>query len=245
MIRHIGMKQHITALIAFAIASVLAVGLAFEMTADEPTIEIPRATLHTAPLVPSTWFDHASIWVDGPDHTDAWLERYNEILTSLPARSLEVAFKQDAIAAEGRTHTVYSDTRGKLTVGIGHEVTRFDNLKLGDTITDEQIDEFFDKDYAKVVASLDTHFPNWATWPELAKLAVANFLYQLGPHAPKKFPRATIFLNYGGWNAAADEWLWADRGKMRHSAWYHQTPARCQQEVNRLRAVAKAKRKEL
>jgi GH24 family phage-related lysozyme (muramidase) len=38
---------------------------------------------------------------------------------------------------------VYKDSRGFLTVGIGHKVVSADKLKLGDEIDDARVDAFF------------------------------------------------------------------------------------------------------
>lgn len=51
---------------------------------------------------------------------------------------------------EGFKLTVYTDTKGNLTVGYGHKVLSGDNLKLGDTITQSKADQFFLTDIVKV-----------------------------------------------------------------------------------------------
>ena len=233
---HTGPRPWWSVILAFVIAIGVIVGLTWEMTAEIDYTPIQP------PITIGAYFDEK----EGVVKT-VYKDANSNLFVRLPnaEERLEDIFKQDVIVAEGQTHTVYADTRGNLTVGIGHEVTPADKLKLGDKVTDEQIDKFYKRDYAKVVESLDKHFPKWKSWHELAQLAVMNFLYQLGPDAPKTFPRATTYLNDENWNEAADEWLWADQERMRHSRWYHETPARCQQEVNRLRAVAKTKAKEL
>ena len=40
---------------------------------------------------------------------------------------------------EGKSNKVYPDSVGKPTVGIGHLVTKSDNLVIGDTISDDKI----------------------------------------------------------------------------------------------------------
>jgi len=50
---------------------------------------------------------------------------------------------------EGFRLDVYNDSLGKPTVGYGHLVTIFDNLKVGDTITENQADSFLQKDAKK------------------------------------------------------------------------------------------------
>jgi GH24 family phage-related lysozyme (muramidase) len=51
---------------------------------------------------------------------------------------------------EGRRNDVYLDSRGIPTVGIGHKVLPEDNLKVGDVISDAQVEAFYVKD-SKVV----------------------------------------------------------------------------------------------
>ena len=43
---------------------------------------------------------------------------------------------------EGKRNKVYPDTNGLATIGYGHLVLKKDNLKIGDVVTDEKIDEF-------------------------------------------------------------------------------------------------------
>ena len=50
--------------------------------------------------------------------------------------------------SEGCKLTAYLDPVGKLTVGVGHLVLTKDNIKLGDTITQEQSDAILRSDLA-------------------------------------------------------------------------------------------------
>jgi GH24 family phage-related lysozyme (muramidase) len=52
---------------------------------------------------------------------------------------------------EGVKYEVYRDSLGKLTGGIGHLILPEDNLKLGDSITQDKIDSWFDKDIQKAL----------------------------------------------------------------------------------------------
>ena len=54
---------------------------------------------------------------------------------------------------EGVKTTVYLDSLKKPTVGIGHLVLPADKLKVGDTITDKQVSEFFKQDGAKALTA--------------------------------------------------------------------------------------------
>lgn len=52
---------------------------------------------------------------------------------------------------EGKRYDVYLDSVGKPTVGIGHLVLPEDKLKVGDRVTDEQINKWFDNDIKKAL----------------------------------------------------------------------------------------------
>ena len=54
--------------------------------------------------------------------------------------------KEFMLSREGCEYKVYKDSLGKLTGGIGHLILEEDNLKEGDSISDELIDKWFVKD---------------------------------------------------------------------------------------------------
>lgn len=150
--------------------------------------------------------------------------------------------KADLIHVEGRSSHVYLDpVSKKLHAGIGHLLTdtELKTLKQFDSVSDKQIDEWFDYDFHRVLKGIAKHFPDFKTYPHLAKLAIFNWMYQLGVNAPDKFPRATKFIKKREWKKAADEWLYVDTRTYRHSKWFNETPQRCQQEVSRLIRASK------
>jgi lysozyme len=120
--------------------------------------------------------------------------------------------------AEGVRSRVYLDTRGNLTVGIGHRVTPADGLKLGQSVTPEQIDAYFlqdggsalgrARDQARQAGISDPNF--------IPSLASVNF--QLGHKWPGSFPKTWAALSSGDYSTAAME---AGR-----SNWMKQTPKR-------------------
>lgn len=59
--------------------------------------------------------------------------------------------------AEGEVLSVYADSRGLPTCGVGHLVRNADNLKLGDTITQAQSDAFLQADLKTAAAAVDSH----------------------------------------------------------------------------------------
>ena len=152
--------------------------------------------------------------------------------------------KDDLIAdltiAEGRINKVYKDSEGNLTAGVGHLLNADDIriYKLGDAVINKTIDEWLSEDCDKVIASANRQFPEFDTYPHLVKLAMLNWLFQLGVDATSEFPRATAFLKNRNWHAAALEWKYANVRTRRLSQWYRQTRVRCEQEVDRLMHAA-------
>ena len=122
-----------------------------------------------------------------------------------------------ALLREGKRNTVYADSLGKPTVGIGHLVTHSDGLKLGDKITDKQVQEFFTKDSQSALKkSLEQCTESGVLNPEwLAALISVNF--QLGD-IRKVFYTSWPLLCQGKKDAAI-------RG-FQNSAWAKQTPVR-------------------
>ena len=148
--------------------------------------------------------------------------------------------KQDLTLAEGRVERVYRDTEGNLTAGIGHLLTRADwkQYELHDKVSDEQINIWYLEDEKFVRDSIAKHFHNWGLYPHIVKLAIGNWIFQLGPNAPLRWHRATAAIVAMDWETAADEFEYADPRVHRLSKWYLETPARCMQEVKRLRHAA-------
>src|SRR4051812_15596346 len=111
-------------------------------------------------------------------------------------------------AREGIRLTVYRDSKGLPTVGVGHLITPKDGLKVGDKITQEQCDTFLDSDLqacedtinAKVKCDL---LPNEFD-------ALVSFVFNIGT-GPKGFGGSQVLhdLNAGNkLNAGASFLHW-------------------------------------
>jgi GH24 family phage-related lysozyme (muramidase) len=131
---------------------------------------------------------------------------------------------------EGRRNEVYLDSRGKPTVGIGHLVQPGDGLKVGDKISDDQVDAFFQQDgQAALQRAQGQAAQAGITDPAfIARLGAVNF--QLGPKTwPGAFPKTWNKIMGGDYNGAADE--------AANSDWFRQTPRRVQAFQAALRAL--------
>lgn len=121
---------------------------------------------------------------------------------------------------EGVLETVYKDSLGKTTAGIGHLLTEEEQerYKVGQKISLEQVSEWYQKDFlhaygaaraqAKEIGVEAMHF--------VAALTSVNF--QLGTNWYKIHKKTWQHLLDHNWEDAAKE--------AQNSRWYKQTPVR-------------------
>ena len=148
---------------------------------------------------------------------------------------------EDLIQSEGYRLEVYKDSEGNLTAGVGHLLTD-EEIRIGyvegDNVPKRQVEDWLRDDVSEVIDSACRTFKEFNSYPHLVKLAIANWMYQLGDGAPSEFPRATEYLKQRNWHSAALEWKYANVRTKRLSNWWRETPHRCQQESDRLMHAA-------
>jgi uncharacterized protein YcbK (DUF882 family) len=130
---------------------------------------------------------------------------------------------------EGYRNAVYLDSRGFPTVGIGHLIRPEDNLSMGDTISDERVEELFRQDF-------ESHGAIAGRWSDAMGLTgqcvcLEAVLYSV----------AFQFPGFEGTSAyramvAGDYRLAAER--VRTFAWHRQTPKRTNDLIRELEAAA-------
>ncbi len=138
-------------------------------------------------------------------------------------------FTQHARTREGYSTTVYLDSLGKPTVGIGHLVVPADGLKVGDVITDAQVMAFWYKDSAAAFAASAKQAGEAVICDPCFVAALASVNYQLGTGWRRKFPTVWALIRAGAYNAAAD--------MLEGSLWMRQTPVRVRDFQAALRAL--------
>ena len=125
----------------------------------------------------------------------------------------KVELKSKLIESEGLRNDVYYDTRGILTVGIGHKVIFSDKLKFGE------------KDSAAALQAAINQSneltKSYRTIDFIVALAEVN--YQLGIYWYTKFPTTYELLKSGKWQQAVQN--------LKNSAWAKQTPVRVENFV--------------
>jgi lysozyme len=112
---------------------------------------------------------------------------------------------------EGRRAKPYLDSRGKWTIGVGHNLS-------DKGLPDEIIDELFVLDIDEALAGLDVRLPWWKGLDDVRARAVADMAFQLGVGGLLNFAKALAAIKSGKWEEAKDELL--------ESAWAKQAPTR-------------------
>lgn len=107
---------------------------------------------------------------------------------------------------EGYKTVVYPDTRGFPTGGIGHKIVPADNLVVGDTITPDRIEAWFDADYAAACTAAEKY--QWFNQLNDARQQLIVCLeFNMGPHVFGEFHETQAHLAAGDNDAAADSLL--------------------------------------
>jgi lysozyme len=144
---------------------------------------------------------------------------------------------------EGRRHSVYKDTLGILTIGVGwnledsdsdiicsHFGLSLDDLRSGAVaLTDAQIDEVKSYQINEVILTARRIFPNFDSMPDTVQAVVCDMLFNLGETRFSKFVSTIAVLKLGDWKQAA-----IDAG---NSLWAKQVPHRAADDIALLNAA--------
>lgn len=101
--------------------------------------------------------------------------------------------------AEGRTRQPYYDTRGHLTLGVGH---RLDGGAI--PISDEAIDAILRGDVAEMIRRCERKVASWARISEVRQAALVELAFNGALFAS---PRALAAIERAEWSEAARELL--------------------------------------
>lgn len=110
---------------------------------------------------------------------------------------------------EGVEYKTYLDTKGNLTGGIGHLLTDEPGWELGDSISADQVNAWFEEDL-KTHAAGAMHLERWDEFPTELQNALISFAFNIGPNAfglsdDPAWPKMTAALNEGRWSDARQE----------------------------------------
>lgn len=140
------------------------------------------------------------------------------------------AARDHLVQREGYRNTVYADSLGYATVGIGHLVTNKDNLQIGDIITDKHVEKLFQQDTEKSIKAAMMQASMAGQSDNLAFLiALTSVNFQLGTGWTKKFKITWPLIVNGQYDQAIEN--------LYSSKWYKQTPTRVNDFVDALNAL--------
>lgn len=148
-----------------------------------------------------------------------------------PAASYDYVTPLEALLKlrEGCRYTVYRDSLGKLTGGIGHLILPDDDMQYGEGITPEFVDAWFLKDSRGALdAALRQAKEAGITYGPFV-VALASVCFQMGNAWTKVFPSTWGMICAGDYERAAVA--------VGVSRWARQTPVRVADFQAALRAI--------
>jgi len=133
---------------------------------------------------------------------------------------------------EGCVNSVYLDHLNLATVGIGHLVTEWDEeygKPVGTPVSEERVNELFDKDVQVTIEECEQLFGNFQDLPEEVQQILANMMFNLGRPRLSKFRRLCKAVAERDWQECA--------AQMHDSKWRTQVPKRAERLIERMKAV--------
>ena len=124
---------------------------------------------------------------------------------------------------EGFLSKVYLDILGKATIGYGHLLTEEDDFVEGVIYDKDILEALFEKDFNKAVHGAEELLKGYDI-ALVAKEVIIEMVFQLGKTGVSKFKKMFEALKEHDYSRAAAEML--------NSAWYRQTPSRCEELSN-------------
>ena len=121
---------------------------------------------------------------------------------------------------EGFLAKVYLDSLGKATIGYGHLLTEEDDFVEGVIYDKDILEALFEKDFNKAVQGAEELLKDYNI-ALVAKEIIIEMVFQLGKTGVSKFKKMFDALKNNDYSRAAAEML--------NSAWYRQTPSRCEE----------------
>ena len=133
---------------------------------------------------------------------------------------------------EGCVNSVYLDHLNLKTVGIGHLLTEWDeeyDKPVGTPVSEERVNELFDKDVQITIEECEQLFGNFEDLPEEVQQILANMMFNLGRPRLSKFRKLCKAVAERNWKECAIQ--------MEDSKWHKQVTKRADRLISRMNAV--------
>jgi lysozyme len=100
---------------------------------------------------------------------------------------------------EGRRNRPYVDTVGKVTIGIGHNLS-------DKGISDKIVDALFEEDIQEAVTGAET-LPIFDKLDAVRQTVIVDMVFNMGIDSVREFKNTLMLLGQGNWEKAADAML--------------------------------------
>lgn len=120
------------------------------------------------------------------------------------------------------SQTVYTDTLGNKTIGVGHEIQQGEHFTV---LTMSEVDALLAKDIAHAKQELASHLPWSTSLPDVYRGVLVNLTFNMGIGKLLEFHNTLSLIQHGCYSEAADELLrskWATQVGQRAHRLYEQ-----------------------
>jgi GH24 family phage-related lysozyme (muramidase) len=151
--------------------------------------------------------------------------------------------RQQLTRYEGRKPSVYEDSAGNPTVGVGFNLNRpdaraklqavgadYDAVLKGQPLSNQQIESLLNTDINTAIAGSKRVVPSFPQQPSIVQLVVANMVFNMGVQKFTQFAKFKQALEAHDYARAADE--------MQRSQWFHQVGRRGRELTQKVRQLA-------
>ncbi len=125
---------------------------------------------------------------------------------------------------EGIRTTMYLDTLGKATIGIGHLIKPHERERYaeGVEISMDEVEELFEMDLNRAAAGAESLIQECIghDLPPHVEEVILEMVYQLGTQGVRNFSKMWKAMRVKDWKKAS--------GEMKDSRWHKQTTKRCE-----------------
>lgn len=141
---------------------------------------------------------------------------------------------------EGKKNSLYKDTLGFWTIGVGHLVTKDPSVAVarqildkkfkrvtGGTLTDAEVESLFNEDIEVTIRGImNSKFlaPIYTKLDCARQSALINMCFQMGVSGVEGFRNSMSYISAGQWDKAA--------ANLKQSKWYKQTTNRANRVIN-------------
>lgn len=133
---------------------------------------------------------------------------------------------------EGCVNSIYLDHLNLPTLGIGHLINEWDEeygKPVGTPVSEERVNELFDKDIQITIDECEQLFGNFQDLPEEVQQILANMMFNLGRPRLSKFKKLCKAVAERNWKECAIQ--------MEDSKWHKQVTKRADRLISRMNAV--------